>query len=84
MRISEEVAQIMDEVFLFAKGSHFEYVTPELVLYVICKNKVFAQAFQNCGGEVRELDASLREYIEEYMESCPEDTVDTPKTMNAS
>ena len=79
MRISEEVAQIMDEVFLFAKGSHFEYVTPELVLYVICKNKVFAQAFQNCGGEVRELDASLREYIEEYMESCPEDTVDTPK-----
>ena len=33
-----------------------------------CQNRMFAQAFRNCGGNVRGLDRDLRKYLEEYME----------------
>lgn len=68
MHISVEVAEIINAVMELGKSAHFEYVTPELALYVICKNKVFAQAFENCGGNVNELDFNLRNYLEEYMD----------------
>lgn len=68
MHISVEVAEIINAVMELAKRSHFEYVTPELALYVICKNKVFAQAFENCGGNIDELDYHLRDYLEQYMD----------------
>lgn len=68
MQISAEAAQILDAMFRLAKNAHFEYMTPELMLYVICQNQTFAQAFENCGGSLKELDRSLKTYLEEYME----------------
>ncbi|MDE7223586.1 MAG: AAA family ATPase, partial [Acetatifactor sp.] len=68
MHVSEEVEKIVDMTVVMAKNAGFELIVPELMLYVICKNKVFAQAFENCGGNVRELDYHLRTYIENYME----------------
>lgn len=67
MRVSGEVAGIINTVFTLAKKAHFEYVTPELMLYVACQNKIFAEAFENCGGKVQQLDYNLRNYLEEYM-----------------
>ncbi len=69
MRVSEEVAEIIDQAVLQAKSANFAFVTPELVLYVICQNKVFARAFENCGGKVKKLDRALMTYLEEYMEA---------------
>lgn len=69
MQISREVAEIIDIAISMAKGAHFEYMTPELILFAACQNKVFAHAFENCGGEIRELDYKLRSYLEEYMET---------------
>lgn len=68
MQISAEAAQILDAMFLLARNAHFEYMTPELMLYVICQNQTFAKAFENCGGSLRELDRSLKTYLEEYVE----------------
>lgn len=68
MRVSEEVEEIVDKTVILAKSADFEYVVPELMLFVICQNEVFAQAFGNCGGSVRELDYHLRTYLENYME----------------
>ena len=68
MQVSGEVAEIINTAFSFAKSAHFELVTPELVLYVICQNKVFAQAFENCGGRIKEIDFQLKTYLEEYVE----------------
>ncbi len=79
MRVSGEVADIIEAVFLLAKSAHFAFVTPELVLYVVCKNKLFARAFENCGGEVRKLDRNLQKYMEEYMESGQEDPEQVPE-----
>ena len=77
MQVSGEVAEIINTAFSFAKSSHFELVTPELVLYVICQNKMFTQAFEDCGGSVKELDFQLKTYLEEYMDQVsPESEID--------
>lgn len=49
MYVSSEVAEIINKAFSLARSAHFEYVTPELVLYVACQNRMFAQAFRSCG-----------------------------------
>lgn len=79
MQVSGEVAEMIDTVFLLAGNARFEYVTPELILYVACQNKVFAEAFENCGGKIQELDKNLKTYLEEYMERYEEDAVCTPQ-----
>lgn len=73
MLISEEVQEIISTTVAVAQNAHFEFVVPELMLYVICKNEVFARAFENCGGNIRELDYHLRTYLENYMEGVEDD-----------
>ena len=53
MHVSKEVAEIINTVFTMAKDAHYEYVTPELLLYVVCNNKFFAEAFEDCGGSIK-------------------------------
>ena len=73
MQVSKEVAEIINTVFAMAKDQHYEFVTPELVLYVTCRNQVFAEAFEDCGGNVRKLSKQLKGYLDEYMERTEED-----------
>ncbi len=79
MHVSGEVAEIINTVFTLAKSEHFPFVTPELALYVICKNKAFAAAFGNCNGKVKKLENDLRSYLDEYMEPEAEDLEDIPE-----
>ncbi len=79
MQVSEEVAGIINTAISLAKNAHFEFITPELVLYVICQNKVFVQAFRNCGGNVKELDYHLRDYLDKYMEQDGGESEDGPE-----
>ncbi len=72
IEVSKEVADLMQRSLLVAKKAHFSYVTPELLLYMMCQNEVFAQAFENCGGSLADLDADLRTYLEEYVETDAE------------
>lgn len=69
MQVTREVAEIINSVVVLAKNRHYELVTPELVLYVICGNKIFAEAFEDCGGNVRELSEQLEGYFNQYMVS---------------
>ncbi len=75
MYVSKEVADVINRAFSLAKNARFEYVTPELALYAVCENQVFARAFESCGGNRKRLDRDLRGYLEEYMEQTagPED-----------
>lgn len=79
MHTSSEVAKMINTVFSMAQSAHFEYVTPELALYVLCQNKVFARAFENCGGSVKELDSQLKTYLDTYMERRPAEVESTPE-----
>ena len=74
MQVTREVAEIIHSVVILAKNRHYELVTPELMLYVICGNKVFAEAFEDCGGNVRELSKQLEGYFNEYMVSVGPET----------
>ncbi len=69
MQVTREVAEIINSVVVLAKNRHYELVTPELVLYVVCGNKIFAEAFEDCGGDVNELSEQLESYFNEYMVS---------------
>ncbi len=69
MQVTREVAEIINSVVVLAKNRHYELVTPELVLYVICGNKIFAEAFEDCGGNISELSQQLEGYFNEYMVS---------------
>ena len=79
MKVSGEVAHIINTVISLAKNAHFEYVTPELVLYVVCQNTMFVQAFENCGGKIKELDSNLRSYLDRYMEVKEKDFEKDPE-----
>lgn len=79
MRVSGEVAEIINNAFTMAKSARYDIVTPELALYVICQNQVFAQAFENCGGRIKELDYQLRNYLDEYMEPLAENMECNPE-----
>ncbi len=68
MSESKEVAEIINMAFTMAIDAQFALVTPELVLYIICQNGIFAEAFENCGGEIKKLDYDLKTFLEEYME----------------
>lgn len=68
MDISKEVKEIFNETILTASKKHYEFVTPELLLYIICRNPIFAQAFKNCGGKIRPLQENLKSYLDNYME----------------
>jgi ATP-dependent Clp protease ATP-binding subunit ClpA len=72
MYISSEVTELIQEASSLAQNARFEYVTPELLLYVICRNPVFARAFRNCDGSVRQLDYQLKTWLEENMEQFDE------------
>lgn len=72
MHVTKEVADIVNAVFAMAEKCRYEYVTPELLLYIICKNAAFAQAFEECGGDIEKLKTDLSLFLDEYMDSGKE------------
>lgn len=67
MRVTKEVADILNLTFDVAVREHHEYVTPELLLYEIAAQDTFREAFENCGGDTDILRKNLREYLEQHM-----------------
>ena len=51
MRVTKEVADILNLTFDEGIREHHEYVTPELLLYEIAARDTFREAFENCGGD---------------------------------
>lgn len=65
MRVTREVGEILEQTFKEAAEHHYEYVTPEQLLYVISRRANFSRAFTSCGGDVDGLRKSLQEYLKE-------------------
>ncbi len=79
MHLSGELQKMISDVYMLAKCEHYEYMTPELFMLIVCENRLFAQAFENCGGRISELDDSLGTYLHEYMDSLEDDTQNEPE-----
>lgn len=67
MRVTKEVADILNATFDEAVREHHEYVTPELLLYEIAAQDTFREAFENCGGDAELLRQDLKKYLEQNL-----------------
>lgn len=68
MELSRNAAIMFQEAVYYAQENKYEYITPELLLLLICENVVFAEAFTDCGGDLRKLRRDLTQYLEENMD----------------
>ncbi len=62
MELSNDIKEIIQNSYLFAKEAGFEYVTPEVMLRIITENGDFKEAFSQCGGNIKELQEDLDRY----------------------
>lgn len=67
MYISIEVSDMIMQARELASGWKHEYVTPEHVLSVMCDEVHFKEAFEACGGDVRQLKQELTAYLKDTM-----------------
>ena len=65
MKVTKEVSDVLNRTFDVAVRDRYEYVTPELLLYMISERPAFAEAFEGCGGDAEELRAELKAYLDE-------------------
>lgn len=70
MRVTKEVADVLNKVFETAAKEQYEYVTPELLLYEVAARPTFREAFENCGGDAKELRENLQNYLKDTMEAA--------------
>ena len=68
MELSKAVKEIVQSSFLYAKARSYEYITPEIVLRVICDFREFDEAFRDCGGDTEKLMGDLESYASTYIE----------------
>lgn len=63
MKTTQEAGQILSDTIELAAMRNHEYVTPEHFLLVLCRYSSFAQAFEECGGDISLLKRDLEEYL---------------------
>ena len=68
MRVTKEVADVLNGTFAAASKDCYESVTPELLLYMIAGCSAFREAFEKCGGEIELLRDNLKGYLNENVE----------------
>ena len=68
MNLSDDVLYVLKQCAAFAQEKHYEYVTPELFLYMMLSLDYFSDSVEDCGGDVNMLGKNLLGYISEYVE----------------
>jgi len=76
LNVSGEVARIIDKAFILASENQYEYVTPELILSVMCTTGIFGPCFEKCGGNTAELKECLDLYLDDYMEKSDDGNIE--------
>lgn len=61
---------------LVAKWKH-AYLTPEHVLVVMCDEKLFKEAFENCGGDPEVLKEEVSTYLKETIEITQSEPIES-------
>lgn len=67
MNLSSDAAAILRDSIIYATEHHYEYVTPEVLLLLMCNNPDFRAAFEECGGNIGTLADDLEHYSDEYI-----------------
>ena len=70
--ISPNLNEIFQKSILFAKEKRHEYLTIEHVFYHLLSSKEGKEIITVCGGNVEHMKEALSNYIEENIDSLPE------------
>lgn len=68
MELAGEVFELIQNAAVYARDKKYEYITPEMILLILCDDMEFQKAFARCDGTVCELASNLEGYMEAYME----------------
>ena len=68
MFLSQDLTEILDHAFYYAKDNNLEFVVPEIVLFMLVSEGVYAELFDTAGFDVNTLTRQLEEYIEENID----------------
>ena len=72
MNLAKDATTVFQLAVQYAGDNQYEYVTPEMLLLMMLKDKGFREAFIECGGDIKVLEEKLKAYISEYVEKDPE------------
>ncbi|MDO4326960.1 MAG: AAA family ATPase [bacterium] len=73
MWATKEVKEILSQTMEKARDERFQYVTPELLLWVMSTFRSFSAAFESCGGDIGLLQKELWQYLDGSIPRIPED-----------
>lgn len=73
MWATKEVKEILSQTMETARDERFQYVTPELLLWVMSAVRSFSAAFESCGGDISQLQEELWQYLDGSIPRIPED-----------
>ncbi len=68
MEYSSVLQAVLADAYDCAEKKNLDYLTPEVLLYAICSQDLFAGAFAACGGDLEILQQDLRNYMEKYID----------------
>lgn len=77
MYISSVVSDLIMAARMLAQDAQHEYVTPEHILLVMCDEKHFKEAFEECGGDVKELKTNLKAYLDESIDKTEQEPIES-------
>ena len=63
MNLSNEVYEVLSSSITYAKKKKIEYITPEVLLLMMCNNPIFKEAFIESGGSIGPLVDDLKEIV---------------------
>lgn len=69
MQLSKEVAGIINSAIKIATKEKYEYITPELILYILLDDEDFREAYCACEGDPEELHTQLKEYMDNNLKT---------------
>ena len=68
MEVSVKLKKLLETAFEYAQNNKYEYVTPEILLLMLCDDGDFAFAVEDSGADITELEYLLNRYIEKYID----------------
>ncbi len=68
MRLSNALEKCIIKMYTFIHEEKYVYITPEHILYALCKTDIVVEAINNSGGNVEELSEWIKNYLDKYIE----------------
>ena len=85
MKIADELRIALNRAMEDAKLRRHEFLTLEHILLSLLKDPESAQMLKACGGKLRELERQLEQYLNEEVDTLPEDVeVEPSNTLSFS